>query len=105
MIEGVNKGFQKTLEIRGTGYRASKQGRALSLTVGYSHPVVIEAPEGIEFELPNATTIVVKGCDKQLVGQTAAHIRQVREPEPYLGKGIRYQGEYVRRKEGKKTAK
>lgn len=105
MLEGVTKGFEKTLEIRGTGYRASLQGKNLSLSVGYSHPVLIEAPEGIEFEVPNATTIVVKGCDKQLVGQTAAQIRQVRKPEPYLGKGIRYRGEHVRRKEGKKAAK
>jgi len=104
MIEGVSKGYQKTLEIRGTGYRVVKQGNALHLSVGFSHPVIIDTPEGIEFEAPNATTIVVKGYDKQLVGQTAARIREVREPEPYLGKGIRYQGEWVRRKEGK-TAK
>jgi len=101
MIEGVSKGFQKTLEIHGTGYRAFMQGNKLNLSLGFSHPVEIEAPEGIKFEVPSATTIVVKGVDKQLVGQTVARIRALRPPEPYLGKGIRYQGERVRRKEGK----
>ncbi len=104
MVEGVSKGFEKALEIHGTGYRAAKQGQNLVLTVGYSHPVEIEAPEGIEFGVPNKTTIIVKGYEKQLVGQLAARVREVRPPEPYLGKGIRYRGERVRRKEGK-TAK
>lgn len=101
MLEGVTKGFQKKLEIKGTGYRAMKQGSDLSLTIGFSHPVVVEPPEGIAIEVPEATTIIVKGVDKQLVGQVAAHIRDIRPAEPYLGKGIRYEGERVRRKEGK----
>ncbi|WDT93448.1 50S ribosomal protein L6 [Thermoleophilum album] len=103
MVEGVTKGFEKRLEIQGVGYRAQLQGRKLVLQVGYSHPVEIEPPEGIEFEVPQPTQIVVKGISKQLVGEIAARIRKVRPPEPYKGKGIRYQGEYVARKVGKRT--
>ena len=101
MITGVSDGYSKTLTIVGVGYRAAAQGKGLELQVGFSHPVSIEAPEGIEFEVPDQTTIVVKGIDKELVGQVAANIRKVRPPEPYKGKGIRYQNEYVRRKAGK----
>jgi len=101
MVEGVSKGFEKALELVGVGYRASKQGKKLVLTVGYSHPVEIEAEEGLEIEVPSQTKIVVKGADKQRVGELAANIRAVRAPEPYKGKGIRYEGEVVRRKEGK----
>lgn len=101
MIEGVTKGYQKTLEIVGVGYRASKQGKKLVLNLGFSHPVEMEDPEGIEVEVPANTKIVVKGIDKQTVGNYAAVIRAWRKPEPYKGKGIRYEGEYVRRKEGK----
>lgn len=104
MVEGVHKGFEKALEIQGVGYRAAKQGTKLVLNAGYSHPVEIEQPEGIEIEVPANTKVVVKGIDKQLVGAIAADIRAVRKPEPYKGKGIRYVDEYVRRKEGK-TAK
>jgi large subunit ribosomal protein L6 len=103
MVEGVTKGFEKRLELQGVGYRAAMQGADLRLDVGYSHPVVIKAPQGITFEVPVATEIVVKGVDKQQVGQLAAEIRKVRPPEPYKGKGIRYQGEYVRRKVGKRA--
>ena len=103
MVEGVTKGFEKRLEIQGVGYRASLRGTALELNVGYSHSVVKEAPAGIEYEVPTPTEIVVKGIDKQKVGQTAAEVRKVRPPEPYKGKGIRYQGEYVRRKVGKRA--
>jgi large subunit ribosomal protein L6 len=103
MVEGVTKGFEKRLELQGVGYRASLQGTDLRLDVGYSHPVVMKAPQGITFEVPVPTEIVVKGVDKQQVGQTAAEIRRVRPPEPYKGKGIRYQGEYVRRKVGKRA--
>jgi large subunit ribosomal protein L6 len=103
MVEGVTKGFEKRLEIQGVGYRASLRGTALELNVGYSHPVVKEAPAGIAFEVPVPTQIVVKGVDKQQVGQVAAEIRKVRPPEPYKGKGIRYEGEYVRRKVGKRA--
>ena len=103
MVEGVTKGFEKRLEIQGVGYRAALRGTALELSVGYSHVVVIEAPAGITFELPVQTEILVKGIDKQLVGEIAAEIRDVRKPEPYKGKGIRYQGEYVRRKVGKRA--
>src|SRR6188472_1274615 len=98
MVEGVTKGFEKRLELQGVGYRAAMQGTDLRLDVGYSHPVVIKAPQGITFEVPTQTEIVVKGVDKQQVGQTAAEVRKVRPPEPYKGKGIRYAGEYVRRK-------
>src|SRR2546422_1010622 len=103
MVEGVTKGFEKRLEIQGVGYRAAMRGTALELNVGYSHPVVKEAPLGISFEVPAPTQIVVKGVDKQQVGQIAAEIRKVRPPEPYKGKGIRYEGEYVRRKVGKRA--
>ncbi|WP_350343824.1 50S ribosomal protein L6 [Proteinivorax tanatarense] len=101
MIEGVTKGYSKNLELVGVGYRASKKGKNLVLNVGYSHPVEIEQPDSIEIEVPENTKITVKGINKQLVGQMAARIRAVREPEPYLAKGIRYEGEYIRRKEGK----
>jgi large subunit ribosomal protein L6 len=103
MVEGVTKGFEKRLEIQGVGYRATLRGEALELTVGYSHLVVKEPPSGITFEVPAPTQIVVKGVDKQQVGQVAAEIRRVRPPEPYKGKGIRYHGEYVRRKVGKRA--
>jgi large subunit ribosomal protein L6 len=103
MIEGVTDGFEKRLQIQGVGYRARLQGKALELAVGYSHPVSIPAPEGIEFEVPQPTEVVVRGIDKQLVGEVAARIRKQRPPEPYKGKGIRYAGEYVRRKVGKRA--
>lgn len=101
MVEGVSKGFERGLELVGVGYRASKQGNKLVLNVGYSHPVEIEAEKGLEVEVPSNTKIVIKGTDKERVGALAANIRDVRPPEPYKGKGIRYEGEYVRRKEGK----
>lgn len=101
MVEGVTNGFSKTLELVGVGYRAAKSGSNLTLNVGYSHPVEITPEEGIEFEVPAQTQIIVKGIDKERVGQIASEIRAVRRPEPYKGKGIRYQGERVRRKEGK----
>lgn len=101
MVEGVTEGFQKNLELVGVGYRAAKQGPALVLNVGYSQPVNITPQQGIEIEVPAATKIVVRGIDKEVVGDTAAKIRRVRPPEPYKGKGIRYEGEYVRRKVGK----
>ena len=103
MVEGVTAGFEKRLEIQGVGYRAVLKGRDLELALGYSHPVPIKAPDGIEFEVPQPTRIVVKGISKQLVGETAANIRKQRPPEPYKGKGIRYEGEYVRRKVGKRA--
>jgi large subunit ribosomal protein L6 len=103
MVEGVTKGFEKRLELQGVGYRAALRGSAIELNVGFSHPVAIEAPAGVTFEVPTPTSIVVKGVDKQQVGQTAAEIRRVRPPEPYKGKGIRYEGEYVRRKVGKRA--
>src|SRR6266516_2295466 len=103
MVEGVTKGFEKRLELQGVGYRAALQGVDLRLDVGYSHPVVMKAPQGITFEVPTPTEILVKGVDKQQVGQISAEIRKVRPPEPYKGKGIRYQGEYVRRKVGKRA--
>ena len=103
MVEGVTKGFEKRLEIQGVGYRAALKGTTLELSVGYSHPVAIEPRQGISFEVPVPTQIVVKGIDKQAVGQIAAEIRKVRPPEPYKGKGIRYEGEYVRRKVGKRA--
>src|SRR5438309_9404181 len=103
MVEGVTNGFEKRLELQGVGYRAALQGADLRLDVGFSHPVVMKAPQGIAFEVPVPTEIVVKGVDKQQVGQIAAEIRKVRPPEPYKGKGIRYQGEYVRRKVGKRA--
>jgi large subunit ribosomal protein L6 len=100
-VTGVTEGFSKTLQIAGVGYRAALQGRDVNLQVGYSHPVLIHPREGVEFEVPNATTIVVRGIDKQRVGQMAAEIRKVRPPEPYKGKGIRYSDEHIRRKVGK----
>ena len=103
MVEGVTKGFEKRLEIHGVGYRAALQGTRLELSVGYSHTVPVEAPQGITFEVPAPTQIVVRGVDKQQVGQVAAEIRRVRPPEPYKGKGIRYEGEQVRRKVGKRA--
>jgi large subunit ribosomal protein L6 len=103
MVEGVTKGFEKRLEIQGVGYRAALRGAALELNVGFSHSVVIQPRAGITFEVPVPTQIVVKGVDKQQVGQTAAEVRSVRPPEPYKGKGIRYEGEYVRRKVGKRA--
>jgi len=103
MVEGVTKGFEKRLEIQGVGYRATLRGTDLELSVGYSHPVAIKPRPGISFEVPVPTQVVVKGIDKQVVGQTAAEIRRVRPPEPYKGKGIRYEGEYVRRKVGKRA--
>jgi large subunit ribosomal protein L6 len=103
MVEGVTKGFEKALEIQGVGYRASMRGTDLELNVGYSHPVVMKAPDGITFDVPAPTSVIVKGIDKQRVGQVAAEIRAVRPPEPYKGKGIRYAGEYVRRKIGKRA--
>ena len=103
MVEGVTKGFEKRLEIQGVGYRAALRGAALELNVGYSHPVVIEPRAGITFDVPAPTQVVVKGIDKQMVGQTAAEVRSVRPPEPYKGKGIRYEGEFVRRKVGKRA--
>ncbi len=101
MVEGVTKGYEKKLQIVGVGYRANKEGNKLNLQLGFSHPVVMEDPEGISVEVPSQTEIVVKGIDKQKVGNYAAKIREWRKPEPYKGKGIRYLGEYVRRKEGK----
>jgi large subunit ribosomal protein L6 len=103
MVEGVTNGFQKRLEIQGVGYRAAVRGTDLELNVGYSHSVVLKAPQGITFEVPTPTEVIVKGIDKQQVGQTAAEVRKVRPPEPYKGKGIRYEGEYVRRKVGKRA--
>jgi large subunit ribosomal protein L6 len=103
MVDGVTNGFEKKLELQGVGYRASLHGTDLELLVGYSHPVRIKPRQGIEFEVPVPTQIVVRGIDKQMVGQTAAEIRRVRPPEPYKGKGIRYEGEHVRRKVGKRA--
>ena len=105
MVTGVSEGYRKELQAVGVGYRANLQGRKLELQVGFSHPVLIEAPAGIDFEVPEPTRIVVSGIDKELVGQTAADIRRVRPPEPYKGKGIRYANEHVRRKAGKTGAK
>ena len=104
MVTGVSQGYSKTLKIVGVGYRALPRGRGLELQVGFSHSVSIAATDGIDFEVPDATTIVVKGIDKEVVGQVAADIRRVRPPEPYKGKGIRYVDEYVRRKSGKAAA-
>jgi len=103
MVEGVTKGFEKRLEIQGVGYRAGLRGSDLELSVGFSHPVVITPRPGIAFDVPAPTQVIVKGIDKQLVGQVAAEVRKVRPPEPYKGKGIRYEGEYVRRKVGKRA--
>jgi large subunit ribosomal protein L6 len=101
MVVGVTQGFEKRLAIVGVGYRAAMKGKDLEVQVGYSHPVLVPSPEGIEFEVPTPTQIVVRGNDKQLVGEIAANIRKIRKPEPYKGKGIRYEGEYVRKKAGK----
>jgi large subunit ribosomal protein L6 len=103
MVHGVTEGYEKRLQIQGVGYRAALRGRDIELSVGYSHPVQITAPDGIEFEVPQPTQIVVRGIDKQAVGEIAARIRKVRPPEPYKGKGIRYEGEYVARKVGKRA--
>jgi len=101
MIEGVAKGYEKKLLIKGVGYRANKKGNKLDISLGFSHPVLMEDPEGLTTECPDDTTIIVKGIDKQAVGNYAAKIRELRKPEPYKGKGIRYENEHVRRKEGK----
>ncbi|MEA2579916.1 MAG: large subunit ribosomal protein [Actinomycetota bacterium] len=101
MVEGVTNGFEKRLQIIGVGYRAALKGKDLEVQAGYSHPVLVQVPEGIEFEVPAPTSIVVRGNDKQAVGEIAAKIRKIRKPEPYKGKGIRYEGEYVRKKAGK----
>jgi len=103
MVEGVTAGYTKTLEIQGVGYRAALKGKDLELALGYSHPVAIKAPDGIEFEVPQPTRVIVKGISKQAVGEIAANIRKQRPPEPYKGKGIRYEGEYVARKVGKRA--
>lgn len=102
MIVGVNDGYEKKLQLIGVGYRAAVKGKVLDLTLGFSHPVNFEIPEGVTIETPSQTEVLVKGVDKQLVGQTAANIRAYRKPEPYKGKGVRYADEYVRRKEAKK---
>ena len=101
MVEGVTNGYEKRLTIIGVGYRAALKGKDLEVQVGYSHPVLVPQPDGIEFEVPAPTSIVVRGSDKQLVGEVAANIRKIRKPEPYKGKGIRYENEYVRKKAGK----
>jgi large subunit ribosomal protein L6 len=101
MVDGVTKGFEKRLQIIGVGYRAALKGKDLEVQVGYSHPVLVSQPEGIEFEVPAPTSIVIRGNDKQQVGEVAANIRKIRKPEPYKGKGIRYEDEYVRKKAGK----
>jgi large subunit ribosomal protein L6 len=103
MVEGVTEGFEKRLEIQGVGYRAQLKGKGLEMALGYSHPVAVDPPEGIEFEVPQPTEIIVRGIDKQLVGQVAADIRKRRPPEPYKGKGIRYRDEHVMRKVGKRA--
>jgi large subunit ribosomal protein L6 len=103
MVHGVTEGYEKALEIQGVGYRAQKKGNDLELSLGYSHPVSVKAPDGIEFEVPQPTRVVVRGISKQLVGEVAANIRKQRPPEPYKGKGIRYDGEYVARKVGKRA--
>ena len=105
MVEGVTKGFQKTLEIVGVGYRVEQKGKDLNLVLGFSHPVIFKAPEGVELKAVDPLKISIKGIDKQKVGQAAAEIRKYRKPEPYKGKGIKYEGEIVRRKQGKKTGK
>jgi large subunit ribosomal protein L6 len=103
MVEGVTDGFERRLEIQGVGYRAQLKGKSLEMALGYSHPVTVEAPEGIEFEVPQPTEVIVRGIDKQMVGETAARIRKTRPPEPYKGKGVRYSGEHVSRKVGKRA--
>lgn len=105
MVEGVSNGFQRRLEIQGVGYRAAVQGKNLNMNMGYSHPVLIEPPDGIQFAVENNTNVIVTGIDKEIVGNVAAKIRSVRPPEPYKGKGIRYAGEVVRRKVGKTGGK
>lgn len=105
MVVGLTEGFEKHLEINGVGYRAQKQGKNLNLSLGFSHPVIVEPPKGVEFDVPSANAITVKGIDKAAVGQIAAEIRSFREPEPYKGKGIKYADEHIRRKEGKAGAK
>lgn len=105
MVEGVHAGYKRELEMKGIGYKASLQGANLVLNIGYSHPITVEPLPGTKIEVPNATNIVITGTDKQIVGQLAAVIRGFREPEPYLGKGIMYKGEHIRRKEGKKAGK
>jgi len=104
MVKGVTEGFERKLELHGVGYRVKKEGDALSLTLGYNHPIIVEKPEGVEFDVPDEVTIIVKGIDKQLVHTTAAEIRELKKPEPYKGKGIRYEGEHVRRKTPKSVA-
>ena len=101
MVVGVTEGYSKKLEVNGVGYRVAMQGKSLNLTLGYSHPVIVDAPEGISFETPDSNTIIIKGIDKQLVGEMAAFVRSRRAPEPYKGKGIKYEGERIRRKAGK----
>ncbi|MBQ8546125.1 MAG: 50S ribosomal protein L6 [Clostridia bacterium] len=101
MVVGVTQGYSKKLEVNGVGYRVAMQGKSLNLTLGYSHPVIVEAPDGITFETPDANTIIIKGINKQVVGETAAFVRSRRAPEPYKGKGIKYEGEKIRRKSGK----
>jgi large subunit ribosomal protein L6 len=101
MVEGVTKGFEKRLEIVGVGYRAALKGSDIELALGFSHPVLVRAPKGIEFEVPAPNRITIRGIDKQAVGEVAANIRKIRKPEPYKGKGVRYEGEYVRKKAGK----
>jgi large subunit ribosomal protein L6 len=103
MVEGVTNGFEKRLEIQGVGYRAQLQGKKLVLALGYSHPIEMDAPEGVDFEVPQPTRVIVRGISKQVVGEVAANIRKARPPEPYKGKGIRYEGEYVMRKVGKRA--
>ena len=105
MVIGVTEGFSKKLEINGVGYRAAKQGKNLNLSLGFSHPVIVEPPAGIAFDTPSATEIIISGIDKEAVGAMAAKIRSYREPEPYKGKGIKYEGEHIRRKVGKAGAK
>ena len=101
MVKGIQDGYTKTLDIIGTGYRAQLKGKSIEFSLGYSHTITVQAPEGIEFELPNANQVIVKGTDKQVVGQVAANIRKLREPEPYKGKGIKYSDEHILRKAGK----
>jgi large subunit ribosomal protein L6 len=103
MVQGVTEGYERKLVIQGVGYRAQLKGKALELALGYSHPVTVQAPDGIEFEVPQPTEVVVRGIDKQLVGEVAARIRKSRPPEPYKGKGVRYEGEHVARKVGKRA--
>ena len=105
MVEGVSKGFEKNLEIVGVGYRVEQKGKDLNLVLGFSHPVIYKAPEGIELKAVDPLKISIKGIDKQKVGQAAAEIRKYRRPEPYKGKGVKYAGEIIRRKQGKKTGK